>query len=52
MTKKRSQRSIVLLTTCLAISLALSGGCVPADTAELGTFINELLLNAAAAFLL
>ncbi|MHC4695220.1 MAG: hypothetical protein ACYTFA_00605 [Planctomycetota bacterium] len=52
MTKKRLQGNVVLLTTCLAISWALSGGCVPVDTAELGAFINDLLLNAAAAFLL
>ncbi len=52
MTKKHLQSSIVVLTTFAAISLALSGGCVPVDSAELGAFMRDLLLNVTAAYLL
>ena len=34
------------------IAMALCGGCMPIDSAELETFVRELLLNAAAAFFL
>ena len=52
MTKKHPQRSIRVLTTYAAINLVLSGGCVPVDGAELGTFVRSLLLKVTAALLL
>ena len=41
-----------MLTACALVSAILSGGCVPVDGAELGTFARDLWLNALAAFLL
>lgn len=52
MMKKHSQCNILVWTTFVALGLALSGGCVPVDSAELGTFMRDLLLNAVSAFLL
>ena len=39
------------LALVAAAALALAGGCTPPDGAELGTFVREAWLNAAAAFL-
>lgn len=50
--KKHSQCNILVLTTLVAPGLTLSGGCVPVDSTELGTFMRDLLLNAVSAFLL
>ena len=50
--KKNRQRNILVLTTFGALSLVLIGGCLPVDSADLGTFMRDLLLNAVSAFLL
>lgn len=52
MMKKHSQCNPLVLMTFVALSLAMSGGCVAVDSAELGTFMRDLLLNAVSAFLL
>jgi hypothetical protein len=52
MMKRRSGDRAVKTTFMGVIAMALCGGCVPIDGAELETFVRELLLNAAAAFLL
>lgn len=41
-----------MLTAFVSASVALSGGCVPVDGAELGAFAQDLWRSAIAAFLL
>ena len=52
MTNKRSRRSVAALAVLMMAGLALLGGCIPADGMEIDAFLRDLLLNAAAAFLM
>lgn len=52
MTKKGSRRNITTSAFLLTAGLALTGGCTPVIPEELDTFVRDLLLSAAAAFLL
>ncbi len=52
MTKTRLRSNVVVLAVVTALGLTLCGGCTGIDNGEIETFVKELLLNAAAAFLL
>jgi len=50
-THKDPRNKVVPLTMLTVMSLTLCGGCIPLSGGELETFLRDLLLNAAAAFL-
>ncbi len=52
MMKKNSRSNVVPVTLLTAMTLMLCGGCAPIGGGELETFVREMLLSAAAAFLL
>ncbi|MCO6438601.1 MAG: hypothetical protein J5J06_16030 [Phycisphaerae bacterium] len=52
MTHKNPQYKVVAFTMLTVMSLTLCGGCTPLSGGEIETFLRDLLLNAAAAFLL
>jgi len=52
MMTRRSRERIVATTFMGVIAMTLCGGCAPIDRAEVETFVRDLLLSAAAAFLL
>ena len=47
-----SRANVVALGVLTAMGAALCGGCTPVDNGVLETFVRDLLLNAAAAWLL
>lgn len=52
MTNGLIRRDITTLAAMLATTLAFIGGCTSADAVGVDSFARDLLLNAAAAFLL
>jgi len=51
-TKRDSRASAVALGSLMVMGLTLCGGCAPSDNGVFETFVRDLLLNAAAAWLL
>ena len=48
----RLSKRVAWLVLLSIVGLALPSGCAPPERAELATFVKDLLLNAAAAWLL
>ena len=51
MINKNQRSNIVPVTLLTVMTLTLCGGCAPIGGSELETFVREMLLSAAAAFL-
>jgi hypothetical protein len=52
MRRKRLSANFVMLTVLTTAASAVCGGCAPTDQVDLAAFVTDLMLNAAAAFLL
>ncbi len=52
MKNKNPRNNVVPVTLLAVMTLTFCGGCTPIASGELETFVRDMLLSAAAAFLL
>ena len=52
MRRKRLSANFIMSTVLTMAAAGMCGGCTPTDRVDLAAFVTDLMLNAAAAFLL